>query len=71
MWPKGVVDIRVPRRDDGDRFVGPPMIKLEFDKYTLDEHIIIGRESIQLRMKRKRPILCERCLQFGHLKSSA
>ena len=31
-------------------------------------HIIIGGENIQLRMKKERPTLCERCLQFGHPK---
>ena len=54
ICPKDVVDIYVPRRDDGDRLMGPPIIKLEFKKDILDSQ----------RMKKERPILCERCLQF-------
>ena len=48
-----------------DRLLGLPIIELEFEKDTLDPHIIIGRECIQLRMKREGPTLCKRCLQFG------
>ena len=43
-------------------------MELDFEKDTLDPHIIMGGENIQLRMKKERPILCERCLQFGHPK---
>ena len=46
MCPEDVVDIRVPRRDDGDKLMGLSIIKLEFDKDTLDPHIIIGGEDI-------------------------
>ena len=45
--------------------MAPLIIELEFEKYTLDPHIIIG-ENIQLQMRKKRPTVCERCLQFGH-----
>ena len=58
MCPKDDIDIRVPRRDDDNRLVGLPIIKLEFEKDTLDPHIIIGGEYIQLRIKRERPTLC-------------
>ena len=68
MCSKDVVNICVLRRDNGDRHMGPPIIELEFKKDTLDPHIIIGGESIQQKAKRERPILCERCLQFGYLK---
>ena len=50
--------------DDENRLMGPPIIELD----TLDQHIIIVGENIQLRMKNERPTLCERCLQFGHHK---
>ena len=60
ICPKDVVDIYVPRRDDGDRLMGPPIIKLEFKKDILDLHIVIGGENIQLKMKREGRILCER-----------
>ena len=42
----------------------PQIIELEFEKDTLDPHIIIGEENIQLRMKKERPTKCEICLQF-------
>ena len=61
MYPKNVLDIHVPRRDNHNRHMGPPIIKLEFEKDTLDPHVIIGGESIQLKMKKERPTLCERC----------
>ena len=61
MCRKDEMDIRVPRSDDGDRIMGPPIIELEFEYDTLDSHIIIGGENIQLRMKREKPTLCERC----------
>ena len=41
----------------------PPIIELELEK-----DIIIGGENIQLRIEKKRPILYDRCLQFGHSK---
>ena len=37
----------------------PPIIELEFEKDTLNPHIIIGGENIQLRMKKERSTLCE------------
>ena len=46
----------------------PPIIELEFDRDTLDPHIMIGRENFQLRMKKGRPTKCKRCLQFEHPK---
>ena len=42
--------------------------KLEFEKDILDPHIVIGGKYIQIRMKREKLTLCERCLQFGYLK---
>ena len=65
ICPNDVVNIHVPRRDDGDRLMDPPIIKLEFVKDTLDPQIIVERENIQLRMKKEGPILCERYLQFS------
>ena len=53
MCPKDVVDICMPKRDDDNRLMGPPIIKFEFEKNTLCPHIIIGEESIQLRMKKR------------------
>ena len=47
------MDIHVPRRDDDNKLIGPPIIKLEFEKDTLDPHIIIGGESIQLQIKKR------------------
>ena len=38
MCPKDMVDICMPRMHDGDRLLGPPIIKLEFEKDTLDLH---------------------------------
>ena len=63
MYPKDVLDIRMLRRDDNNRLMGPPIIELE----TMDPYIITGKESIQLRMKKEKPTLCERC-QFGYPK---
>ena len=40
----------MPRRDNENRLMGPPIIELEFEKDTLDLHIITGGEKIQLRM---------------------
>ena len=65
---KEVMDIRVTKRDDDNRFMGTPNIELEFDKDTLDPRIIVGGESIQLRRKKDKPSLCERCLQYWHPK---
>ena len=50
MCPKDVVEIPVPRRDDGDRPMELLIIKLEFEKDTLDPHITIEEEIIQLRV---------------------
>ena len=68
MCPKDVMDICMSRRDDDNRLVGPPIIELVFEKNILDPHIIIGGENIQLRIKKERPTLCEKCFQFGHHK---
>ena len=46
MCLKEVVDIRVPRRDNNNRLMGPSIIKLDFEKDTIDSHIIIIREII-------------------------
>ena len=46
MCPKDVLDIRMPMRDNKNRFIRPPIIKLEFEKDTLNPNIIIGGESI-------------------------
>ena len=62
MCPKDVVDIHMPRRDDSNRLMVPPIMKLEFEKNTLNSHIIIRGKSIQLRMKKEKPTLYERCL---------
>ena len=70
MFPKNVVDIRMLSKDD-DKLMGLPIMALEFEKDILKSHIIIRGESIQLRMKKQKPSLCERCLQFRHPKSSA
>ena len=48
MCPKDVRNIRMLRRDDENRLMGPPKIELEFEKDTLDPHIIIGGENFQL-----------------------
>ena len=48
MCPKDVMDIPMPRRDDENRLMGPPIIELEFEKDILGPHITIGRENIQL-----------------------
>ena len=68
MCPKDVVDIRILRKDNDNRLLDPPIIELEFEKDILGSHIIIGEESIQLRMKEEKPTLCERCRYFGHPK---
>ena len=68
MCPKDVTHIRMPRTDNGNRFMGSPLFELEFKKDILDPHIIIGGENTQLQMKKERPTLCERRLQFGHPK---
>ena len=68
MCPRDVVDIHIPRRDDDNRLMGPPIIELKFEKDILELQIIIGEESIQLRMEKEKPTLCERCLQFRHPK---
>ena len=52
MCSKYVVDINMPRRDDEKKLMGSPIINLEFEKDTLDLHIIIKGESIQLRMEK-------------------
>ena len=65
MCPKDVVDILVTRRDDGNRLRGPPIIELEFKKNTQDPHNYRRRKH-STRLKRDRPTLCEKCLQFGH-----
>ena len=46
MCPKDITNIRMPRRDDDNMLMGPPIIELEFEKDTLDLHIIIGEENI-------------------------
>ena len=68
MCPKDIMDIRMPGRDNDNRLMGPPIIELKFEKYILDQQIIIGGENIQLLMKKERPTSCEGCLQFGHPK---
>ena len=53
MCPRDDVDISGPRMDDDNRLMGPPIILLEFEKGTLDPHIIIRGECIQLRIKKR------------------
>ena len=65
MCSKDVTDIRMPKRDNDNRLMGPSIIELNFEIDILDPHIIIGEESFQLRMKKETPILCEMCLEFG------
>ena len=48
MCLKDVMDILMPRRDDDNRLLRPPIIELEFEKDILDPHIIIGEENIRL-----------------------
>ena len=43
----------MPRRDDDNRLMRPPIIELEFEKDILDPQIIIEGEKIQLRMKKR------------------
>ena len=64
MRPKEM-DIHMLTRDNENR------TGLEFEKDIMDPHIIIGGENIRLRMKKEKPTLFERCLQFGHQKSTA
>ena len=68
MCPTDVVAILMPKRDNDNRLIDSPIIELNFEKDILDPYIIIGGESIQLRMKKENPTLCERCLQLGHPK---
>ena len=68
MCLKDITDICMPRRDNENRLMVPPIIEVEFEKDTLDQHIITGRENILLQMKKGRPILFESCLQYGHTK---
>ena len=49
LSPTDVVDMS--RRNDENRLKGPTTTELEFEKDILEPHIIIGGESIQLRMK--------------------
>ena len=60
MCTKNIMDTRMPRKDNEDKLMGPPIIELEFQKDILDPHMIIGGEE--------RPTLCERSLQFGQPK---
>ena len=46
------MDIRVLRRDDNNKLLGPPIIEIEFEKNTLDPYIIIGGESINYEWKK-------------------
>ena len=46
MWPKDDVDICVPRRNDDKRLMRPTIFELDFEKVTLDPHIIIRRGCI-------------------------
>ena len=41
MCPKDVTDIRMPRKDNDNRLMGPSIIKLEFEKDILVPHIKI------------------------------
>ena len=54
MCLEDVIDIHVPKRDDNSRLMGPPIIKLEFDRDTLDPRIVIRRVNFQLRMKKEK-----------------
>ena len=65
-----IVDICVPRRDDDNSLMGPPIIELEFEKCTLNPHIIIGEERIQLRMKKKQ-LYVKSASKLGTQKNSA
>ena len=71
MCPKDVTDIRMPKRDVENRFMGPPIIELEFKKDILDPHIIIRGENIQLQMKKERPTLYKIVTSSDTQKSTA
>ena len=53
MFPKDVVEIPVPRRDDDNRLMGPPIIELEFEKDTLHPHIIIDEKAPNYQLKKR------------------
>ena len=68
MCSKNETNIQMLLRDDDNRLIEPPIIELEYEKNTLEPHLITVVENIQLRMKKERSALCERCLQYGHPK---
>ena len=70
MCQKDVVDICVPRKGDGNRLMGSPIIKLEFEKDTLNPHIIIG-ESIQIRIKKRDQVYVKGVSNLDTIKISA
>ena len=51
----------MPERNEG-RVIDQPIIEIKANKDIIDTHI-----CLRLR-KEKRPVMCKKCLQFGHLK---
>ena len=56
----------MPNRNSKGKIRGQPIIELQTDKDVVDTHIAIRGEILEIRKKKKRPVLCKGCLQFGH-----
>ena len=56
MCPKDVMDIRIPRRDDDNRLMGPPIIELKFKKNILNPQRKISTKLKPVPPKKERNI---------------
>ena len=55
----------MPRKDSERKVIGPPIIELETDREMMDIHIF-RKQKISDKKKKERPIICNRCINFGH-----
>ena len=66
--PEWVLQVVMPRRNREGKIEGQPIIELQTDREIEDTHIGIGGERYEIRKKTEKPMMCKKCLQFGHPK---
>ena len=68
MSPEWVLQVVMPRKTSEGKIEGQPIIEIQTDREIEDTHIGIGEERFEIRKKTEKPMMCKKCLQFGHPK---
>ena len=71
MCPEWVSQAIMPRKDKEGKPQGQPIIELQTEREVEETHIAIGGERFKIRIKIERPLICRKCMKFGHEKNTA